>query len=99
MALGVREVADHEICPRVLFRAHPARPTEALGLLERGLDVGNADVEDNLTVVAHASADAARDPGPVAGRVAVHEPVVPRLRDCLRDRGARVELPSEQVAV
>ena len=85
MTLGVREVADHEICPRVLFGAHPARPAEALGLLERRLDVGNADVEDHVAIVAHASADAARDPGPVAGGVAIHEPVVPRLRDRLRE--------------
>ena len=71
MALRVREVADHEVSPRGLVGAHPARPAEALGLLERGLDVGNADVEDHVAVVAHASADAARDPDPVVGRVAV----------------------------
>ena len=64
MTLGVREVADHEICPRVLLGAHPARPAEALGLLERRLDVGNANEEDHVAIVAHASADAARIPVP-----------------------------------
>jgi Resolvase, N terminal domain len=99
VTLGVREVADHEICPWVPFGTHPARPAEALGFLERGLDVGNAHVEDRVGVVAHTSADAAWDPRPIAGRVAVHEPVVPRLGDRLRSRSGGVELPSEQVAV
>src|ERR1700693_1483085 len=99
MAFGVREVAGHEICSRVFFGAHSTRPAEALGLLERSLDVRNADVEDHVALIAHPSTDAAGDPGPVAGRVAVHEPVVSRLGDRLRDRGVRVELPSEQVAV
>ncbi len=90
LVLGVGEVADHEVSPRGLVGTHLARPAEALGLLERGLDVGNADVEDHVAVVAHASADAARDPDPVAGRVAVHEPVVRRLGDRLRETGALV---------
>ena len=88
-----------KICLRVLFGTHSTRPAEALGLLERRLDVRNADVEDHVALVAHPSADAAGNPGPVAGRVAVHEPVVSRLGDRLSDRGVRVELPSEQVAV
>ena len=52
MALGVREVADHEIRPRGLVGAHPARPPEALRLPERGFYVGNTDIEDDMTVVA-----------------------------------------------
>jgi DNA-binding HxlR family transcriptional regulator len=32
--------------------------------------------QDDVTVVARVSADAARDPDPVAGRAAVHEPVL-----------------------
>src|SRR6266567_2704258 len=97
VALGVGEVADHQAGRRPLG-AHPALPAEALGPLQGGLDIGNADVEDHMAVVACASADAARDPGPVAGRDAVHEAVVRRLRYRLRDRGAGVELPSEQFA-
>ena len=69
------------------------------GLLERSLDVRNADIEHRVALVAHPSPDAAGDPGPVAGRIAVHEPVVSRLGDRLRDWGIRVELPSEQVTV
>jgi hypothetical protein len=95
---GVREVADHEICSRGLLGAHSARAAEALGLLERSLDVRNADVENHVALVAHPSADAAGDPGPVAGRVAVHKPVVSRLGDRLRDRGIRIELPSGFIA-
>ena len=52
MTLGVCEVGDHEIGPRLLFRAHPARPAEALGLLERSLDVGDPDVKDHVAIVA-----------------------------------------------
>ena len=64
IALGVREMRDHEIFPRVLHWAHQARPAESLGLLERDSDVGNADVEDRMAVVARASANAARNPAP-----------------------------------
>ena len=39
-------------------------PAEALGLLQGGLDVGNADVEDHLALVPGASADAAGIPVP-----------------------------------
>ena len=55
MALGVREVAHHEVHPWDLVGAHPARPPEALGLPERGFYVGNTDIEDDMTVVARAS--------------------------------------------
>ena len=51
MAFGVREVADHEICLRVLFGTHSTRPAEALGLLERRLDVRNADVKDDVALL------------------------------------------------
>ena len=81
MTLWIREVADDEICPRVPFGAHSARPAEALGFTERGLDVGNANVKDHVTVVVDASANPTRDPRPIAGGVAVYEPVIPRLGD------------------
>ena len=76
----------------------PALAAEALGLGERGLDVGHADVEDDVGRVAGASADAARDARPVGGRDAVNEAVVSRLRHRFGDRGAGVELPAEQLA-
>ena len=47
MALGIGEVTDHEACGGLCW-AHPARPAQALGSLERGLDIGNADVEDRV---------------------------------------------------
>src|ERR1700723_2377123 len=99
IALRVREMRDHEIFPRVLHWANHARPAEALGLLERDFDVGNANVEDRMAVVAWASTNAARNPHPVVSRVKVHEPVITSLRDGLRHRGARVEFPPEQIAV
>ena len=55
MTLWIREVADDEICPRVLFWAHSARPAEALGFAECSFDVGNADVKDHVRVVVDAS--------------------------------------------
>jgi len=57
LPLGVGEVADHEACRRTLG-AHPALAAEALGLLQGGLDIGNADVEDHMAFVARAFADA-----------------------------------------
>src|SRR5580704_3773645 len=96
VALWIGEVADHQ-AGRRLDRAHLALPAQALGPLQRRLDVGDADVEDHVAVVRGASADAAGNPGSVAGRAAVHEPVVRWLRHRLRDRGAHVELPAEQV--
>jgi len=63
-------------CPWGLVRAHLACPAQALGLLESGFYVGNTDVEEHVSVIARTAADAARDPGPVAGRVAAHEPVI-----------------------
>ena len=50
MTLWIGEVPDDKICPRVPFGAHPARPAEAFGFTERGLDVRNADVKDHVTV-------------------------------------------------
>jgi hypothetical protein len=81
VTLGISKVADHEICPAVPFGTHSASPAEALGFLERGRDVRNADVEDRVRILAHTSTDAARDPGPIAGRVAVHESILPRPSD------------------
>ena len=79
MTLWIREVADDEICSRVVFGAHSADPAEALGFTKCGFDVGNADVEDHVRVVVDASANPTRDPCPIASGVAVYEPVVPRL--------------------
>jgi hypothetical protein len=58
----VVEVADEEVCAQVLLGAHPARPAEAFGLLQCGLDVGHPDVKDCMALVAAPAADAARDP-------------------------------------
>lgn len=69
---------DHEIPPGGPLGTHPARPTKALGLLERGLDVGNAHVEQYAALLALATGDTSVDAGPVAGRASVHEPVVAR---------------------
>ena len=66
MPLWVGEVPHHERFPRSLLRAHPTRAAEALGLLECGFDIRHADVEDDVTVVAGATTDAAGNPGRVA---------------------------------
>src|SRR5579859_4630662 len=97
VALGVGEVAHHQARRRPLG-AHPALPAQAFGLLQGGLDIGNADVEEHMAFIAPASADTTRDPGPVAGRDAVHEAVVQRIRHRFGDRGTGVELPAEQFA-
>jgi hypothetical protein len=70
-----------------------------LGFTECGFDVGNADVKDHIPFVVDASANPTRDACPIAGGVAVYEPVIPRLRDRFRNRSARVEFPSKQVAI
>jgi hypothetical protein len=61
MTFGIGEVTDHETCGGLCW-AHPARPAQALGPLERGLHIGNADVEDRVAVVVDAATDTARDP-------------------------------------
>src|SRR4051794_12118618 len=95
MTLRIREVADLDIGSRDRVGPHPAGPAEHFGLLERLLDVGHADVEGDVTVVAlHAAADPSRDPDSVARRVALDERVVHS-----GDRGARVEVPPEELAV
>jgi hypothetical protein len=81
VTFGVGEVANHEVCARVRLAPHSARPPETFGLLERELDVGDADVEDGVAHVAAPAAHAARYPGAVTGRVPVGEPVVTRLGD------------------
>src|ERR1035441_5211892 len=95
----VGEVADEQAFAWFLLGADRARPAEAFGLLQRDLDVGHADVKDCVALVAAPPADAARDPGAVAGRVRADEPVVTRLGDGRRDRPACVELPPEQFPV
>ena len=99
MTLWIREVGDDEVCARVPFGAHLARPAEALGFTECHLNVGNADVKYHVTVVLDASPHPTRDTRPIAGGVAAYKPIIPRLADRFRDRSARVELPFEQVAV
>ena len=59
MTFWVGEVADEEVCARVLLGAHPSGPAEACGLLLRGLDVGHADVNDCVARVAALRADPA----------------------------------------
>jgi hypothetical protein len=70
---------------------------EALSLLERGLDVGNAHVEQDAPFIAFTAAETTVDP--IAGRAPVHESVVARLGDGLGGRVAGLELPAEQLAV
>jgi hypothetical protein len=97
VALGVGEMSDHQAGGSPLG-THPALAAQALGLPQGGLDIGNAHVEEHMALVPRSAADAARDPGPVAGRDAVHEAIVGRLRHRLRDRGTGVEVPAEQLA-
>ena len=49
-------MADHQAC-RCPFGAHLAFAAQALGLGQGGLDVGHADVEDYVGLVAGAAAD------------------------------------------
>src|SRR5690242_9182559 len=97
VALGVGEVADDQ-ARRSPLGAHQALPAQALGPGQGGLDVGHGDVEDGVALVARAAADAAGDPGPVAGGHAVDEAVARRVRHRLGDRRGQVELPAEQLA-
>src|SRR5437879_4716450 len=67
--------------------------------MERGLDTGNAHVEQDSGLVAPTTADTTVDAVPHAGRAPIHESVHARLRDRLGGRVARAELPTEQLAV
>lgn len=71
VALGVGEVSNDQVRARVLLGAHPACPTQTFGLLQRHLDVVDADVEDCVALVSAPAADAARDPDAVASGVSV----------------------------
>jgi hypothetical protein len=71
---------------------HSTRAAEALGLLERSLDVRNADVEDHVALVAHPS------PTPPGIPVVLRSRSFPAGKSPPRP-GVRIELPSEQVAV
>lgn len=66
VALWVGELSDYK-GTRSLFRAHPACPAEPLRLLQRGLDIGNAHVEQDAPFVALSTAHTAVVAGPVAG--------------------------------
>jgi hypothetical protein len=52
VVLGVPEVPDDEPHSRNLVRAAHPPPAETLGLGERGLDVGDLDVEGDVAGVA-----------------------------------------------
>ena len=95
VALGVREQGDRDPDARNLVGAHHPRAAEALGLLQRLLDVVDLDVERDVALIALGrGADAAADPDAVGVRVAVarDDRVVRRP-----DRVA--ELPPEQLRV
>src|SRR6185295_6185451 len=94
VALRVGELAQHDH-PHDVLGAHHALPAEALGLLQRFLDVGHGDVEGDVPAVAlRALADAAADADVAVGGLvvlAVDHPVVHRV--------VAVDLPAEQLAV
>src|SRR5918999_3541358 len=96
MPLGVGELPDDQASGSALG-THVALPAEALGLLERGLDVGYAHVEQDTPLIALATADTTVDA--VVGRARVHEPVVTGLGDRVGGRVAGLELPPKQLAV
>ena len=50
VALGVGELADYQACRRP-FGTHLAFAAQALGFGQGGLDVGHADVEDDVARV------------------------------------------------
>ena len=68
MTLGVGELSDHESSGGA-FGAHLALPAEALCLLERSLDVGNAHVEQDAPLIARAPTDTTIDPVALAAFV------------------------------
>src|SRR6266480_7785028 len=93
MALGIRELAQDDLAHDVLG-AHDALAAEALGLLQRLLDVRHRDVERHVAVVAlGALAHAPADADAVASEVAFprDHPVVV-LVVC-------VDLPTEELGV
>ena len=78
-----------------LVRAHHARPAEALGLLQRGFDVGNLDVEGDVAAVSLGRGpDAAPDADTVGVRVSVT-----RDDGVVRRPDRVAELPAEQLGV
>jgi hypothetical protein len=81
IAGGIDEVRDGQLGARILHRPHSAPAAEALGFPQGRLDTWDADIEDYAILVAGAAAPAAGNPGPVVGRIATYEAVVPRLRN------------------
>jgi len=75
VAFRIGEVADYQAC-RCPLGSHLALAAQALGFGQGRLDIGHADVEDDVARVAGTSADTARDAGPVGGGDAVNEAVV-----------------------
>src|SRR5215210_9384799 len=94
VALGIAELAELDHV-HDLLRAHDPLATEALGLGEGCLDVGNRDVEGDVAFVAGRPAgDAAADARIAVGRevaVARHHPVVHLV--------VGVDLPVEELGV
>src|SRR5580704_18425638 len=75
VALGVGEVRDEE--PRGgALGAERSRSPEALRPLQRRPHLGDADVEDGVRGVASPSANAPRNPNPVARGIVLDEAVV-----------------------
>src|SRR5579859_7507868 len=88
MALGVREQPDDDPHAGHLVGSHHLLATEALGLLERGADVVDLDVERDVAGVAvRTGPDAAADPVRILDHRVVGRPH--RL----------AELPAEHLAV
>src|SRR2546421_5066670 len=93
VALGIRELAQRDLAHDVLG-AHDPLAAEALGLLQRLLDVRHLDVEGDVAFVAVGPLpDAAADPDAVAARVALarDHPVLHRV--------VGLDLPAEELGV
>src|SRR5215469_4960063 len=99
VAFGIPEVANNQTSSWFGFGAHQTLPSEPLSFFERGLDIGNARVENRMALIARASPDTIGNARAVAGRVAVHKAVIATLGNRLTDGAAGIELPSEKIAV
>ena len=93
---GVGEMPDDEGSGSALW-ARLALPAKPHRFHQRGLDVGDAHVEENPRLIALAAAYTTVDPA--VGRAPVNEPVVTRLGDRIGSRVVGLELPTEQLAV
>src|SRR5262249_55027053 len=94
VALRIRELAEGDHA-HDLLGAHDARAAEALGLLQRLLDVGHRDVEGDVALVpVRPLADAAADAEVAVGRL-----VVARRDHPVLELVVRVDVPAEELAV